>query len=90
MSGRLAGEQLRALTDWCFTEGKVVGKIRDYSDSLLIFLLKAKQPEVYRDRFDHSGRGENPVHPDPSKMSTPELVAEIEALLAKIKGKAVA
>lgn len=30
--------------------GKLVGKIREYSDTLLIILLKAKAPDKYKDR----------------------------------------
>lgn len=35
----------------------------DYSDTLLIFLLKARRPERYRDRYEvrHSGSAEAPV-----------------------------
>jgi hypothetical protein len=33
--------------------GKPVGSIRRYSDSLLMFLLKAARPEKYRERHDH-------------------------------------
>ena len=37
--------------------GKLVGKVREYSDVLLIFLLKAHKPEKYRERsqVEHSG-----------------------------------
>lgn len=37
--------------------GKLVGEIREYSDTLLIFLLKGKRPEVFRDnvKVEHSG-----------------------------------
>jgi hypothetical protein len=35
-----------------FYKGKQVGAIREYSDKLLIFLLKANRPEKYRDNFD--------------------------------------
>lgn len=36
--------------------GVKVGAIREYSDTLLIFLLKAARPEKYRERFDHGGK----------------------------------
>lgn len=38
--------------------GKLVGEIREYSDTLLIFLLKGKRPEVFREnvKVEHSGR----------------------------------
>jgi hypothetical protein len=35
--------------------GKLVGKVQEYSDTLLIFLLKGKKPEVYKERLEHSG-----------------------------------
>lgn len=40
-----------------FQGGKRVGEILEYSDTLLIFLLKARRPDVYRERstVEHSG-----------------------------------
>ena len=38
-----------------FYKGDVCGKIREYSDTLLIFMLKAHKPEKYRDTVEHSG-----------------------------------
>jgi hypothetical protein len=35
-----------------FQGGQRVGSIREYSDTLLIFLLKARKPETYRERLD--------------------------------------
>lgn len=40
-----------------FHMGKKVGGIREYSDTLLIFLLKAHRPEKFRDKLQ--GAGEN-------------------------------
>ncbi len=40
-------------------QGKKVDTIRRYSDTLLIFLLKARRPDVYRERVDHSLTGPN-------------------------------
>lgn len=37
--------------------GKRVGWIQEYSDVLLIFLLKGLRPEKYRERFEHTGAG---------------------------------
>lgn len=34
-----------------FHQGEVVGSIKKYSDTLLIFLLKARAPEKYRERL---------------------------------------
>ena len=33
--------------------GKKVGAIREYSDTLLIFLLKARRPEKFKERIEH-------------------------------------
>lgn len=35
-----------------FHKGEKVGFVNEYSDTLLIFLLKARRPEKYRERFD--------------------------------------
>ncbi len=35
-----------------FYQGKTCGEIREFSDTLLIFLLKARRPETYRERSD--------------------------------------
>ena len=35
-----------------FYQGKACDEIREYSDTLLIFLLKARRPETYRERSD--------------------------------------
>lgn len=35
-----------------YQHGALVGHVREYSDTLLIFLLKARRPEVYRERMD--------------------------------------
>jgi hypothetical protein len=35
--------------------------IKDYSDSLLMFLLKAHRPGKFRERVEHTGEGGGPV-----------------------------
>ena len=37
-----------------FYQGKACGVVRKYSDTLLIFLLKGRRPERYRDRSSHA------------------------------------
>ena len=46
-----------------FQGGKQVGSIREYSDGLLMFLLRGRRPEVYKDRIasEHSGSGGGPI-----------------------------
>jgi len=38
--------------------GALVGHVQEYSDTLLIFLLKGKRPERYRERVDMHHTGE--------------------------------
>jgi hypothetical protein len=40
-----------------FHKGVQVGTVREYSDTLLIFLLKGARPEKYSERHVHSGKG---------------------------------
>jgi hypothetical protein len=44
-----------------FYKGKEVGQVREYSDQLLMFLLRARRPEVFREnvQVDHTGRVEH-------------------------------
>lgn len=53
---RLEAEAVRRATegskDPIFYAGSKVGDVTRYSDVLLIFLLKAKRPDVYRERLD--------------------------------------
>jgi hypothetical protein len=44
-----------------FHKGQVCGHVREYSDTLLIFLLKSRNPERFRDnvRVEHSGTVEH-------------------------------
>ena len=45
----------RAVDGWdepVYQKGEEVGKVRKYSDNLLITLLKGKKPDVYRERVD--------------------------------------
>ncbi len=41
--------------------GKEVGTIREYSDTLLIFLLKGGKPAKYRERYEYSGEHGGPM-----------------------------
>ncbi len=68
-----------------FYQGKKVGSVRSYSDTLLIFLLKGAMPEKYRERHELSG-GERPVQfagYDPAKLAhlTDEQLEQLESTL---------
>lgn len=40
-----------------FYQGSECGQIQEYSDTLMIFLLKAHRPEKFRDKFEHQHAG---------------------------------
>jgi hypothetical protein len=39
-----------------FYQGQMCATVRKYSDTLLIFLLKGRKPERYREQVEHSGQ----------------------------------
>ena len=46
----------RGVQEPVYYKGQVVGHVRKYSDTLLIFLLKGGLPEKYAERFRHGGQ----------------------------------
>lgn len=65
-----------------FHGGKQCGTVRRYSDTLLIFLLKAHNPEKYREnsRMELTGAGGGPV-----QVNDTERAARLAGLLALAK-----
>lgn len=44
-----------------FHQGVQVATVQEYSDTLLIFMLKARNPAKYRDKYDGAPDGQQPV-----------------------------
>lgn len=44
-----------------FHKGKQCGAIQEYSDGLLMFLLKSHRPHKYRDRYEFTGADGGPI-----------------------------
>lgn len=57
---RRANEGIRKAVRY---KGKIVGYDTEFSDSLLIFMLKGGKPEKYKDRasFEHTGKDGRPL-----------------------------
>ena len=66
-----------------FYKGEVCGEVQKYSDTLLIFMLKARRPEVYRERVDVSG---NVKH---EHITIDAIDAEIARLSAELAERPV-
>jgi hypothetical protein len=62
--------------------GRIVDTVREYSDTLLIFLLKARAPQKYRESVDvrHSGTVKH-EHYDLTKLNDTQL-GDLERVLA--------
>lgn len=58
-------------------QGRVVGKVKKYSDILLIFLLKGAMPDKYKDRVEQSQGGNK------EQLSEEQLDAKIANLIRK-------
>lgn len=71
-----------------FQGGLHVGDVQEYSDTLLIFLMKGAHPEKYRERasFEHSGPNGKPIQFQAHEYSD----AEIEARIADLAKRAIA
>ena len=67
-----------------FYQGAQCGAVRKYSDTLLIFMLKARRPEKYRERanVELTGQGGGPVELDDRSAA-----ARIAALLATARAR---
>ncbi|WP_207706576.1 hypothetical protein [Desulfallas thermosapovorans] len=74
-----------------FQGGKQVGVVQEYSDTLLIFLLKGAMPEKYKERVhqEHTGKGGGPIQHevDLSGLSDAELDALISEAAKGITGQ---
>jgi hypothetical protein len=65
-----------------FHQGRVTGSVRKYSDSLLMFLLKAHRPEKYRDRTgDAKGSSDDEIDREieNAKASLGDRLARLDA-----------
>lgn len=80
---RLEDEALRravsGLVEPVYYGGKEVGEVRKYSDTLLVFLLKARRPDKYRDRVSTELSGPNGAA---LSLTDTEREARIQSLLA--------
>lgn len=62
-----------------YYKGDVVGHVLKYSDTLLIFLLKAARPEKFRERFEHTGKDGGPIVFDARSV----LAARLDAIATR-------
>ena len=76
-----------------FHQGQICGHVQEYSDTLLIFMLKARRPQVYRDRasLEHTGPNGQPL-PAPTTtvqagvLVVPGVIQDPNAWSALVQG----
>lgn len=72
---------VEGITKPVFQGGRRVGDIREYSDTLLVIMLKANRPAKYRERYEVSGPNGGPItHADLKDCTDVDLIAEVEAI----------
>ena len=87
----------RATEGWeepVWYQGDEVGRVRKYSDTLLIFLLKGAKPDKYRERgtFEHTGKDGGPIeHKHDGSMNLTLLddgeLDDLQRLVGKAHGQ---
>jgi hypothetical protein len=77
----------RGVDEPVFYQGETVGTVRKYSDTLLIFLLKAHKPERFRDTVQKVALTDPTGKKEYKGMSIDERAAAIAAVLAKAQAR---
>lgn len=57
----------------------------EYSDTLLIFLLKAHRPEKFRDRVEHTGADGGPIRHEDVGLTDEERLKRLTAILDRAR-----
>ncbi len=68
-----------------FHQGVVVTTVKEYSDGLLTFLLRGSRPEKYRDRVEHTVKGEITFRPKVAMFA--QIAATVNRFRARIMTK---
>ena len=69
-----------------FYQGKQVGTVRKYSDTLLIFLLKGRRPDKFKDRVAHGGdTGVPPIKHDHNASALEYIEKQLAAIAARTR-----
>ena len=71
-----------------YHQGQPIGTELVYSDSLMAVLLKGAKPDVYKERYEHTGKDGGPLQVQ--TMAPDARSARLAALLAKRNGQAEA
>lgn len=66
-----------------FHQGQMCGAVQEYSDTLMIFMLKARRRSKFGDKATISGDPDNPLQFETKDVSNRELAKGMLALLAK-------
>ena len=87
MESELYRRAMEGIEEPVWHGGEIVGTTRRFSDTLLMFMMKANMPEKYTDRMQHSGPDGGPMQIaaiDVSALTHEELL-EARRLAAKVQ-----
>ncbi len=71
-----------------FYQGAMCGSVQEYSDSLMMFLIKAKRPEYATERREVSGPGGGPI--ETRTEMAPDERAELKEVAAELARRKLA
>jgi hypothetical protein len=74
--------------------GGLVGTVREYSDTLLIFLLKGNRPDKFHERHELTGKGGGPIKTEERRVwdltgLTDAELDQLEAIQGKLDSRKV-
>jgi DNA-binding XRE family transcriptional regulator len=70
-----------------YYQGTVCGTVKKYSDTLLMFYLKARRPEVFSDKLRQEITGKDGAAIEISSLSTEQKLARIAELLERARAR---
>lgn len=80
LESEIARRAVHGVDEDVWHKGEVVGSAKKYSDNLLMFMTKARDPDRYRERSEVKHTGEIVL----KTMTDEQINARIAALLAKL------
>lgn len=87
--GELYRRAVRGVVKRIYYQDKQIDTVREYSDTLLIFLLKSHKPEVYREtvRNENTGKDGGPMRYEDAGFTDEQRVDRVVSLFDKARAR---
>lgn len=85
--GEIYRRAVRGVVRKVFYKDQVIDTVREYSDTLLIFMAKAHRPEVYREtvRSEMTGKDGGPIQHEDISDAREQVIGRIDRLAARLR-----